>query len=117
MGEMAEILNDQDPGEEYDGEEYFWVSKDKRRTLIEEMTTSHLQNIIAFLDRRGMASLVNVRYGRSTDKVEMAESEMSRFDDLTVARYLNMVEELKERKKEDEERKKHNAAGSKATGS
>ena len=115
MGDMADYYGGPEPEvEELDADdELYWVTSDKRRILIETMSDTHLKNTIAYLDRRGMASLVNVRYGMSTNAVEMAEAEMSTLSELTVARYRRMVSELEERKK-DAERKKNDAAGAEA---
>lgn len=107
MGDLADYYGrdgggyytDDSDVEGEDDDEY-WMTKDKRKILIREMEDSHLNNTIAFLEKRGARAMLDVEEGKR-DAISIAESLMAKLDLLTFDRYKFMLGERDRRKKRD----------------
>ena len=104
MGEMSDYYLDQDMsnGEADDfadtrlNSEHHWRTNDGRFLSIRGMADSHLNNTIAFLERKGALSALAVKDG-TADLAQKTEHQILPFPNLSLKRYENMVREQKRR--------------------
>lgn len=95
-----------DGDEETEPQSEVWVSRDGRVTRITDMDTSHLNNTLAYLTRRGYGSAAAVYIGVA-DFVETTETVMLPINKLTLMRYLKMASESQTRRDQEAERIKN----------